>query len=204
MLVYIFSGDQKSDKSLSFVLEDILASKIYKVRRLEPFLFLKGVPVYLNTSTISLFEMRHEIIPQYALDSSEVQLDCRAISEYIVQIDPIVNQLRLNNSEKYRLVYHLVTKQSSENESRILTRIEIIRELIEHGQIDATKLINSACQAKAEKNQTIPEGCIATYEQMTNTVTICCGSKRNIGRYKQVVGQANRVLKFSKIELVLE
>jgi hypothetical protein len=201
MITYQFSGDIKTDKSLIFVLEDILLSGIHAVKAPEP--LSRKVLVRLDTSVSSLFEMRFAIIPQYALDRPHRPLEFESVASYIRQIDPIVDQLQINNSEKYRLVYYILTKRVSQNEPFTLARIEVIKELIEQGKMDAAKLINLVCCTSVGEGQAIPVGCVANYDRTTGKVIIYCGSKRNIGRYKQVVGQVNRILRFTKIELVL-
>lgn len=131
------------------------------------------------------------------------------IARYLKLIEPIVEQLNISNCDRYRMVYYLARAKGLAYIVGLLATVEGVRSFIERGNIKAEDLIRlSGCVNNWDDNDIFNrflKGCptIATYDQDTRIVTIHCESQRKRGRYKQIIGVVNKVLKFKRIELIL-
>lgn len=133
------------------------------------------------------------------------EIESNNIVKYLESIEPIVNQLNLSSADKRRIVYHLVTAKGSTFVVNLLARMEGIKAFIETRSIKTEDLVSlSDCTLTDNLNRFLTKcSTISTYNQNTGVVTVHCQSRRQKGRYKQIIGKINKVLKFKKIELVV-
>lgn len=137
------------------------------------------------------------------------EVESSNITRHLELIEPIVDQLNISNCDRYRIVYYLARAKGLAYIVGLLATVEGVRSFIERGSIKAEDLIRlSGCINNWDGNDIFNrflKGCstIATYDRDTQIVTIHCESQRKKGRYEQIIGKVNKVLKFERIELVL-
>ena len=205
-----FLFEHSTPKSLESILEDIYSAiDLADSIPIFPSPRTKSI-VGIKTSSLDKIMTRLVFIPKRTLSSKELEMreiESNKIVRYLKSIAYIIDQLNLSNPEKYRIAHHLVTGEGSDFIVNLLARIEGIKFFVECGSIKTESLIRlSGCICEWDKiSNRLLTGChtISTYDQDTKIVTVHCESQRKKGRYKQIVGKANKVLKFKRIELIL-